>query len=185
MMGTSTAARTSGPGGTTRRRRAPSRGARHRHQVVDVHEKRTDTEPSRVYDARTVSPAFGRKQLGHRARHHHVARAQSEPACPQVVGHPRQRGERVAHHLGRRVGGGERAVVLVDESLERQVEAGDRRERAAQHDRHGVHALGDHVGADRLAAVAEVHQLERAPARPRRPWRRARPSRRGRPARGA
>src|SRR5260370_11885824 len=77
---------------------------------------------------------LGAEEERDRARHDEVARPEPEAARAQAVGDPRDRVERVAHHLGRGVGGGDRAVQLVDEALDGEHEPRDTGHRRDDHE---------------------------------------------------
>src|SRR2546426_1938099 len=96
-----------------------------------------------------------------RAGHDEFARPEREPAPAQVIGNPRERVQRIAHHFRGGVRRDDRPVELVDEPLDREVQVGHVRERRAHDDRVGEDSVRDDVGRDGLAAHAEVDELER------------------------
>src|SRR5262245_8600843 len=72
------------------------------------------------------------QNLRDRSGHDDVAGAQALATRAEVVGDPRKRVERVAHHLEGRARAHDGAALLVDEPFEGQVEAGHRRQRTAE-----------------------------------------------------
>src|SRR5207302_3017101 len=64
-----------------------------------------------------------------RTRHDELARPEREPTPAQMIGDPRERVERVAHHFRGGVRRDDRPVELVDEPLDREVQVGHVRER--------------------------------------------------------
>src|SRR2546428_652966 len=121
-----------------------------------------DGAPAEPSERGTHGVAGLRAEQGRdRARHDELARPEREPAPAQVIGDPRERVQRIAHHFRGRVRRDDRPVELVDEPLDREVQVGHVRERRAHDDRVGEDSVGDDVGRDGLAAHAEVDELER------------------------
>src|SRR5512143_1132013 len=163
VTGTSTAAETRSLRSRVRRgRRLSAASSRLRRASRSI--RRSD-EPAR--DAAETREGGARRLPGGRAQHlrdgagqHDVARPQPAPHPAERVGGPRERHQRVAEDLRRGLGRDDLAVLLENHTLEGEVEAGDRREGAAEHDAVGVDAVRDHVDPPRSAAQPEVDQLE-------------------------
>src|SRR5437773_9854620 len=121
-----------------------------------------DGDPAEPSERGTHGVAGLRAEQGRdRARHDELARPEREPAPAQVIGDPRERVQRIAHHFRGRVRRDDRPVELVDEPLDREIQVGHVRERRAHDNRVGEDSVGDNVGRDGLAAHAEVDELER------------------------